>query len=250
MTAQKRPHTHDGTSARASRAQHTHHGGRLSFSPSPHHHISLRLWRRHVAHRGCGKYPVRCLVAAASKFSTRAPHADDEHTSRACLHRAPWCSRKQACSISRSSSVSLAKARHTCCRCLVAAASTLHPSATGKRRARTLTLQPCLTPWSSRKLARSVGAPWRLRRKGQTHHPAGAWSRRQALSTRAPYTDSEHRSRVCLRRAPWCSRKHARSVGAPWRLRRTGQTHLPAGAWSRRQALSTRVPPANDEHAP
>ena len=105
-----------------------------------------------------------------------------------------------------------------------------------------------LAPWSSRKLARSVGAPWRLPLQRQHHQQMsrcfGAWSWRQALCT----SKVGHAPCVCLRLAPWSSRKLARSVGGSWRLPLQRQRHLQVqvAGLGGKHALST----SRDEHAP
>ena len=128
---------------------------------------------------------------------------------------------------------------------LVVAASTLHPSASAREdeHARTLSdVRLRLPPWSSRKLARSVGASWRLsvarfkalcRCLGPSgkHSPPECQRQRRRARTL---------SDVRLRLPPWSSRKLARSVGAPWRLPIAGKPR--ADIWSSWEALATGVP--------
>ena len=85
-------------------------------------------------------------VLARTALSTLHPSATSKR--RACtLSLPPPCTVEQPQSLLDQSVLhagSVAKARHTC-RCFVAAASTLHPSATGRRQARTLSLPPSCT---------------------------------------------------------------------------------------------------------
>ena len=108
-----------------------------------------------------------------------------------------------------------------------------------------------LIPWSSRKLARSVGAPWRLRGRKGKHLQV-----RQQDGTHSPPPQCQRQktSTHLESAAPTLHRRAAASLLDQSGVCMTAplQWQTPAGAWSwRRQAISsTRVPEADDEHAP
>ena len=131
-------------------------------------------------------------------------------------------------------------AAHNHCMYLVGAASTLHLSARRQRRARTLS--PCSprTVEHRRKLAPSVGASWRLRCGPQSVQVLGRGSKHSHAECKR-----QRRART-LRPPPPCTVQHPQACSISESVMAAPlQTTISAGAWSRWQAICTRVPKAD-----
>ena len=135
-------------------------------------------------------------------------------------------------------------ADHNQCTCVVAAASTLMPSANDSDE-----LAPCvrlhLAPCSTCKLAPSVRASWQLRCRPQSVQVRGRGSKQSA-----PECQRQTRART-LSPPPPCTVQHPQACSISESFIAAPLQHtISAGAWSWWQAICTRVPGGKDEHSP